>query len=136
MLLAYLFFLHFIADFVLQSREMGKRKSTDLWYLTYHVIIQMTVMFLGTYFVLGDVKAFHFATLNGIIHGVIDWNVWKMYKYYVKRLIESTHGSDPFLNTEAANQWRYWEDHRFYLTIGFDQFLHSITILLVIWIVL
>ena len=31
---------------------------------------------------------------------------------------------------DMAVNWKYWEDHWFYTTIGFDQLLHVLTIIL------
>lgn len=116
------FFLHFVADFILQSREMGKRKSTDILFLVAHLGIQ--------FFVFLPFFGLKFALLNALIHGLIDWNIWKLYKYSV--LKRSKNGSSLGIwdvGTELAN-FKYWEDHLFYTTIGFDQFLHTLTLIL------
>ena len=140
MIIIYLLFLHFIADFILQSREMGKKKSESFEWLARHLAIQLTVFFFG----LGmSTDAFYFAGANAIIHGVIDWNIWKLYKYsahyrivkYLKSL--TVYGNDPEDSPayKAAydnwvKKWEYWNDHWFYTTIGFDQLLHASTLVL------
>lgn len=52
---------------------------------------------------------------------LIDWNIWRGYKRWVRRS-----------NLEKdfdINKYEYWKDRLFYTTIGFDQFLHYITII-------
>lgn len=63
--------VHFIADFLLQSREMGKRKSSESKYLLAHLAIQFAC------FALFGLK---FAFYNALVHGIIDWNIWRIYK--------------------------------------------------------
>lgn len=116
LILIYLFFMHFVADFLLQSRAMGKGKSENLWLLLAHISIQFIV--IGSALVWISVKqdlAAEFAVLNAVIHGVIDWFIWRLYKISV---VKRGYGAD----------FAYQEDSLFYSTIGFDQFLHIATI--------
>jgi hypothetical protein len=101
--------LHFLADFVLQPREMGRRKSEDLKWLTGHLAIQF-VCFLP----FGPA----FAGVNAVVHGLIDWHIWRIYKWSVGRRYGYV----------VAAEYPYWNDHYFYLTIGADQLLHAITL--------
>jgi len=126
--------LHFIADFLLQSREMGTKKSNEFVWLLRHLIIQYGVMFIGLTpaFLLGYMsgpKYLLLMTLNTIVHGIIDWNIWNVYKYSV--VLRNSSKKIEVLKAE----WKYWEDHWFYSTIGFDQLLHSVT-LIILWSVL
>lgn len=140
----YMFFLHFVADFLLQSREMGKQKSENFRYLFIHVGIQMIVMFAGLLYLLDPLKAYQIACINALVHGIIDWNIWRLYKYTVYRKMRSyvwykfgyCADKDDHNAKEFFSHYQYWEDHWFYLTIGLDQFLHFSTIVLVIWMVL
>jgi len=111
MQLVLLFFIHFIADFILQSREMGQKKSSSWKWLGYHT----TIIFLAfVYF------GWKFALVNAAIHAIIDRNIWGLYKW-------STYYREP---NATVHNWKYWEDHLFYVTIGLDQFLHTATIIL------
>ena len=159
--LVWLMVLHFIADFILQSREMGKKKSSEPKWLLKHLGIQLGVMFiglaiplffntmdtitaacpgcytdaqvLGTSSIVALIVAFRIAFLNALIHGLIDWNIWKLYKIsaYLRIKKEAKEGNFGLAwIAESGKNWQYWEDHWFYTTIGFDQLLHVSTLLL------
>jgi uncharacterized membrane protein len=104
--------LHFVADFLLQSREMGKRKSSDYKYLFAHLFIQFIIFlpFIGV----------QLSLLNAAIHGIIDKNIWNLYKLFVVWNYN--------LDSESGKSFKYWEDHWFFTTIGLDQSLHMITL--------
>jgi len=145
--IVWLLTLHFVADFLLQSREMGKKKSSEPHWLFAHLLIQWLVVGLGACLVMPAGMVIWFTTFNALIHGVIDWNIWNFYKLSVKyRLLKikpedfnytteaewhvATTGSQADYLAMAGRNWKYWDDHLFYTTIGFDQLLHSITIVL------
>ncbi len=161
-LACWIFILHFVADFLLQSRDMGKRKSSEFKVLLQHIGIQFGVIAVGMFgfilyysfnqpnaalyslyaVILGSfMSALIFSAANAVIHGIIDWNIWKLYKlsagYRLMRpggiyLGKTWPESNPELWQKKINEWQYWEDHWFYTTIGFDQLLHGLTILLLI----
>lgn len=155
MILAYLFVLHFIADFIFQSREMGQKKSSEWRWLARHLLIQFSFFLFG----LGFASLFtdHLTAqaivlipiLNTLVHGIIDWNIWRLYKlsagYRIKQQIykdEEWSGerfagipSEEYMAKrmkEEATKWQYWNDHWFYTTIGFDQLLHALTIIFLV----
>jgi len=114
--LAKLLLLHWVADFVLQSRDMAKNKSSSVLWLLAHLTIQFLVFWPFT--------GWKFALANAAIHGLIDWNIWKLYKISV------------FLRSKRFNpkqvpikDFKFWEDSLFYMFIGIDQFLHMSTII-------
>ena len=129
-----LLILHFLADFVLQTREMGTKKSSDVRWLGAHLAIMFLVFFPFT--------SIWFALLNCAVHGVIDWYIWRGYKWIVnQRIIKylkdlGVYGVNPDLNDvcfrlayeKNVNEWKFWEDHLFFTTIGLDQVLHGITL--------
>lgn len=158
--LIYLLFLHFVADFLLQSRKMGERKSTDKRWLLAHLSIQFLVFFVGVfalfiyntfsfwqpgaaleYIKFGTVLALLFSGANAIVHGIIDWNIWRLYKFFTyRRLLHISRNpvsmtlrpgeENPVLLKILIKDFEYWKDHWFYATIGLDQFLHAATLLL------
>lgn len=139
MITVYCLFLHLVADFFLQSREMGKKKSSEKYWLYKHLSIQFAVFWVGLLPFTGIAIALYFALTNALIHGVIDWNIWKLYKYSVyrrllKKVISTGARKDQYEAGVAshAKNWQYWEDHWFYTTIGVDQFLHAATLVLLV----
>lgn len=138
MIFWYLFVLHFIADFLLQSREMGKKKSKELKWWAAHISIQFLVFLFGLWDFVGPDVALKFAALNAIIHGVIDATIWNVYGWFVfqRTFKEASQGGIKWQKKKHVEwlkkNWSYWEDHWFYTTIGFDQLLHTLT-LLAVW---
>jgi hypothetical protein len=137
--------LHFVADFLLQSREMGKKKSTEVRWLFKHLAIQWIIFAFGLEPFLGPEKALLFSAINTAVHGVIDWNIWRGYKLLAYRNITHTmkslgvYGSKPeespayqIALQENIKNFKYWEDHYFYATIGLDQLLHTATIVVLL----
>ena len=110
--------LHFVADFLLQPDWMAKQKSERFLVLLAHSAIQAAVVTLGALVIMDAASAVRFGLVNAIIHGAIDWNIWRGYKLSVRMRDK----------TATKESWRYWEDHWFYVTIGFDQLLHGITL--------
>lgn len=130
-ILTYLFFLHFVADFLLQSREMGKKKSEVPLILAQHMGIQFSVVSLGLAPFVGFDKAIVLSLFNTAIHGAIDWNIWRGYKLLIYKKLKKIADNDPRTTLEAQiHYFKYWEDHWFYATIGLDQFLHMATLTL------
>lgn len=121
--LAWLITIHLIADFVLQSREMGKRKGIELKYLLAHIGIILVCFLVGACWLPA-----WFSVLNALIHGLIDSTIWRAYKLGVAWRVKKDM-SHKLLTKNPTNPWRYWEDQKFYLTIGTDQWLHVLTIL-------
>lgn len=176
LLLAYMMVLHFVADFILQSREMGQKKSVEFKWLVHHLWIQYMIFLAGLFMFFSVAAMFSaswyffaltptqiislaskFALYNAVIHGIIDWNIWKFYKLSAhKRIIKQIReaykvkfGEDtavddktlivvtaPEMYQEKVKNWQYWEDHLFYTTIGFDQMLHALTIIALFFILL
>lgn len=120
LVVAKLFVLHFIADGLLQSRDMGKRKSSELPVLAAHMLIQFLVFVFFT--------NTEFALANMFIHGVIDWNIWRVYKWSVFKRKEQGKIADLFQPADSRGyQFRHWDDGLFFHTILFDQMLHGLT---------
>lgn len=104
-LLIYIFFLHWVGDFVLQSRWMGNNKSKNWFALAFHVAVYENVLFFGLIAYPGALK---FAVINMIIHFFIDAITSRASGFFFKK------------NNIYA----------FFTVIGFDQFLHAATLML------
>ena len=102
----WLLVVHFVSDFVLQRREVAAKKSYSITAMVEHItIIFMCYLWCG----------WEFSLYNALVHLVIDATLWNVYKE-----IRSTEGK----------HFKYWEDSLFYTTIGFDQFLHVATLVI------
>jgi len=129
-MIALLLVIHFVADFLLQSREMGKKKSSDPHYLFQHLAIQYAC-FMVVLLPFAE-HPVYFALANAALHGIIDWNIWRLYKAAAYMRIKK-YPQHPLLTNNQAEPWKFWEDHWFYATIGFDQLLHGLTLVLLAW---
>jgi hypothetical protein len=103
--------IHFIGDFVLQTRWQAINKSKDNWALTQHVstytlcwIVPMTALFYLEPFNLGGaiVLSLLFTWITFVTHWVID--------YFTSRL--------------NAKLWAKGDMYNFFVGIGGDQLLH------------
>jgi hypothetical protein len=112
----YLLFLHFIADFICQTDKMALGKSKSFTILFDHVFTYSFVMLFGVYFAL-------WVVLN---NEKLDW--WYCTSFFTITFI--THYFTDAL-TSRANAYLYDKSrHWFFVMIGFDQFIHTTTLLL------
>ena len=110
-LLIIIFFLHFIADFGLQTRKMAENKSHSIKYLTLHVLtycIPFLILIVG----------FGWTT---------DF-LWFMLWLF------GTHWITDFITSKiTAYFWKKKKIKDFFLMIGFDQFIHAVTLLILVY---
>lgn len=100
-------FAHFIGDFIFQTDWQAKNKSTNMEALTNH-IITYTCTFLPIALFLGTL---------GIIFLILVFGLHWITDYFTSKLNS-----------------KLWEDkkvHWFFVSIGFDQFLHFCQLLLI-----
>lgn len=115
--LGWCFFLHFLADFPFQSRWMATNKSSSIKALGAHIGIVFVVFLVGTLSPL-------LAGANALVHMVIDATVWNLYKSEIRRKF--------WYDQKGFEEFRFWEHHWFWVTLGIDQFLHAATIFWVV----
>ena len=109
-------FFHWLADFVFQGDEMAKNKSKNIKWLLYHILIYYLIMLVFTLFIMVNyygIFSFIWVLINTFLHFIIDYITSKINKYL----------------------WNNKMIHEFFVSIGFDQFLH-ITFLLFIYYIL
>lgn len=141
------FIIHIVSDSVFQSRDMGKQKSTNIFVLIQHITIIFACFFFGLSFILGTKQAFLFSLTNSLVHGVIDWYIWRGYKAYAilklhkkasKLAVNEPNWNIPYEErfskhlTRLQCDFQYWEDKQFYTTIVLDQSLHLFTLILLL----
>ncbi len=123
--------IHFIADFLFQSRKMAENKSTSIMWLSIHVfeylITLLSVSLLFGHFITDNIGLLiQYCFLNAALHWVTDFVTSKAssrcyfyLSYYEKN--PQVVGSE-----EEKNKWT----KRFWSIIGFDQFLHAFALLI------
>lgn len=102
-MLSLVLFLHFIFDFVCQSDKMALNKSTSFKWLGIHSLVYSIPFFIVFDFLCG------FLVL--ITHFVIDGISSRITKMF----------------------WENNQRHWFFVTIGFDQFLHMMILLFTVF---
>lgn len=105
---------HWIADFIMQTNEQATGKSINNYLLTQHV---------GSYtaYMCASIGALQLMTgtfdlLNLAIFSVITFSCHWITDYFTSRL-----------NTKL---WKKGDTHNFFVSIGFDQWLHTVQLLL------
>ena len=136
-----LLLFEYLSDFIFQTREMGKEKSQDLNVLIQHcnrVLIGTYFGFLFFYYLTNPNShyfklAYTAALINAIFHGLIDWNIWKIYKALTYNKIKKENPSSVVCALRDFKEKRdYAEDPVFYNIIGLDRLLHVLTLLVII----
>ncbi len=101
-------FVHWLADFVLQTDWQAQNKSKNNIALTLHVLSYTIVWCFVSLWLLGPAGSSVFAIITFITHWFTD--------YYTSRLNSKLYAAGKI--------------HYFFVSIGFDQFLHYAQLLL------
>ena len=103
-------FIHWVADFIFQTDEMARNKSTSNAWLFKHAIAYTGGLML-CWLLIATVSfssLFHWIWINGATHFCVDYVTSRVSsRYYQKGNI-----------------------HRFFIVVGFDQFVHAATLLI------
>ncbi len=101
--------IHFVSDFLCQTREMATNKSKSLYWLTLHVFVYTTITAFAWSYFTTDIKTLGFVWLATFIsHWVTDFITSKGTTYFYQK--ENMFG--------------------FFGVVGFDQLIHSSTLLI------
>lgn len=114
-------FIHFVADFLFQSREMGIKKSRNIYWLITHIYIYSIITFIGwvLYFDLNFKMMFELISLTVFSHFLTDYITSKLSsRFYLKSKKSKS------LKESKYFEWLFWS------IIGFDQLIHAITLIL------
>lgn len=146
-------FLHFVADFLLQTRKMGLNKGKSNMWLGIHVGVYLIAflivgMTLGHYITDmndgGAILILEYVLLNAAIHFGTDWltsrasgycylkmTEHKNQKEYYEQELADREGEEDLTIEQVQKDINYelkkehmWQYH-FWSVIGFDQFLHA-----------
>ena len=99
--------LHWIGDFLFQTRQMADNKSSSLYWLTSHVL-WYCVAFTPMFFIIGEGTAY------------IEFMV----------LLFSTHWITDLITSKITTLcWKKQKIKLFFTVIGFDQLIHALTLL-------
>lgn len=102
LIVLYIIFIHWIADFVLQTDKQAKGKSKNWDDLLSHTFTYSIMWFPAMMFFMGGINAFIFFIVTFICHTITD--------YFTSRL--------------NVKLWSRGSIHNFFVSIGFDQILH------------
>lgn len=111
-----LLFSHWVGDFVLQTDEMATQKSKNNWALVKHTLVySLTITIVSGLLYLFNFfgaqywwEVLLFGLIQFVSHTLIDFVTSRMNAYY----------------------WVNEKRHQFFTNIGFDQFLHSLVLIL------
>jgi len=102
-------FVHWVADFIMQTDDMARNKSKCNIWLSKHILSYSIVMLLTWlllyYFSLKQLLPW--IVINGLLHFIIDYVTSRVTSYL----------------------WVEKEVHNFFVVIGLDQMLHVICLL-------
>lgn len=102
-------FIHWLFDFVFQTDKMALNKSKDNFWLTAHVITYLIgLVVMGLLIGFSGVNMTLFLLINFVSHWITDYGTSRLNSYLWKK------------------EMRHW----FFVSIGFDQFLHYAALLL------
>jgi len=105
--LIYVLFLHWLADFVCQTRWMAENKSKSWSALAVHCLVYGLIFSLGLGWLLPIHQLLPFLGLNVALHFGVDAVTSRLTTYFWQK------------------QWTYG----FFATIGFDQLIHTCCLL-------
>jgi len=131
--LIYLLVLHFIADWAIQSPEMGRDKSKSYFVFLHHMWHHFAVFFIGVGLLFDINIAIIVSTLNVLLHGFIDFFIWRLYRVFVLARhypMIQCYGRI-YTMEHLEKRFKYWKDHWFGVFLGADQCLHFASLILI-----
>lgn len=114
MILLYVLFIHWVADFVFQHEQWALNKSKYIDSLIMHTSMYGFILYLAFIPILGFISALYFAGINYLLHTIVDYFSSKV----VTKRFESKYLGGPIPNFGA------------FTVIGFDQLLHYCSLFL------
>ena len=126
-IVVFIMFGHWLADFVCQTDEMAKNKSTDIWWLSYHVGAYATIMLFWTMlFVMIQ---------HGLILETSPPSTFILFPLWCA--IYVGHWITDFVTSKITKKlWEKKKVHNFFVVIGADQWLHLVQLLIIYKVIL
>lgn len=107
----WILFIHWIADFVLQTDKQAKMKSSNNWYLLAHTSIYAVTTHAFWGFIMPAESGFELfiygVLITFVVHTITDYITSRLNSYL----------------------WKKGDVHNFFVSIGLDQFLHFIQLI-------
>jgi hypothetical protein len=116
LIVLYFLLVHWVADFVLQTSHMALNKSTSNYYLGMHVTIY-TVTTIIAWWLLFLIIGIHATSWQYLIAGMAIFTMHGLTDYVTSRI--------------TGKYYKEQKNHEFFVTIGFDAFLHYCQLFLV-----
>lgn len=114
-----LMIIHWVADFVIQTREEAKNKSTSNKYLLLHTV-KYSLLYISFFPLIGR-GVFLFIGITFITHTIIDYFTSRVNGFFwTKREMFKD------IDEDLSDGW----EHLFWCNIGFDQCLHIIQLII------
>jgi membrane-bound acyltransferase YfiQ involved in biofilm formation len=115
-IICYILILHYVGDWLLQTRKIAEGKSSSITILSHHVTLYTLTIFVGIIVPLlllgASTDTMHLLTqwifLNGVLHWITDYFTSKMTKKYYT----------------SGNMKKFWH------TVGLDQLIHAVTLIM------
>tara|TARA_R110000782_G_scaffold15939_2_gene46095 strand:- start:5214 stop:5597 length:384 start_codon:yes stop_codon:yes gene_type:complete len=115
-IILYFLLIHWLGDFVLQTSHMAIRKSTSNYYLGMHVTVYTVTTILG-WFLLFLIYGIHATWVQYFCAGLAIFSMHFLTDYITSRI--------------TGKYYKQQKNHEFFVTIGFDQWLHYLQIFIV-----
>lgn len=112
----FILFVHWIADFVLQTDKQAKGKSKNWSDLLSHTFSYSSVWIsaLAIWFLLNDIDKVSINTIG--VFALVTFLAHTITDYFTSRL--------------NSKFWQQGKTHQFFVSVGFDQILHYVQLVL------
>jgi len=125
----FILLIHFIADFLCQTRTMATNKSSSIYWLSAHVGVYTMVTFVGWILLFSIHDGFPNKTFGDFLLRMFV-TVWN-YGLPLVLLTYTTHWITDFITSRiTSNLYKKEKYFEFFAVIGLDQFIHATTLLL------
>jgi len=121
-----IFCLHFVGDFLLQSRSMGRNKGKSILWLFAHVFVYTTFLYWGWSSFIGF-SEYSLYVMFGVYHLIF-------ITHFLTDLITSKISGYAYLkctDNNLSKKLKYRWEHMFWSIIGLDQLIHIISLILI-----